>query len=591
MKRAYIICLVFLFFFLTFPVFAENNESNSSYFSHIVIILSCLVGILFLSNIIIVKKCLRGKKTIHQINLELKETKTDKVKTDKILIEMEKIYNLVIENVHDGIVVVQDEKVRFINKHLLDISGYERDEIVNKKPFTSFVLPDDVDIIFSHYKEHLLSEKMDKPSSYSIRIVSKSGKILWILLNVIRISWNGKPATLNFLRDITSQKELEVQLLQSQKMEAIGTLAGGIAHDFNNLLQSVSGYTELLLLKKKEDDPDVKYLNNILFSSNSGRELIKQIMTFSRRVDSKLIPIDLSKEINQFRRLLRPTIPKMIDFKLKLKNNLIINADPSQIEQVLVNIALNAKDAMPDGGRINIETFKISVDRDYISENVLNIEPGEYALLKFSDNGSGMDKKTLGHIYEPFYTTKETGKGIGLGLSTVYGIIKNHQGFIFCNSELGAGTVFNIYIPLSEQKKVVSNDRKEENKNIIGGDELILLVDDEDDIRNMASQVFTKYGYSVVTASDGEHALEIFEKDRNKINLIILDIIMPGMGGIKCLKKLLEIKPDIKIIVSSGFTPEDSEIDTLKTGAKMAISKPYSIKIMMNAIRTVLDNN
>jgi len=248
-------------------------------------------------------------------------------------------------------------------------------------------------------------------------------------------------------RDITEQLALSRQLLQAQKMEAIGTLAGGIAHDFNNLLQVTLGYSELLLAEKREDDPEYADLSKILQSARSGAELVQRLLTFSRKVEPKPVPLNLNRRILQVEKLLRRTIPKMIHIQLDLSDDLAdINADPTQMEQVLMNLAVNARDAMPDGGKLAISTRNVSLDEEYCRVRA-GAKPGEYVLLTVSDTGYGMDKATIDHIFEPFYTTKELGRGTGLGLAMVYGIVKQHGGYISCYSEVEHGTTFNVYFP------------------------------------------------------------------------------------------------------------------------------------------------
>ncbi len=252
-------------------------------------------------------------------------------------------------------------------------------------------------------------------------------------------------------RDVTEHLALSSQLLQAQKMEAIGTLAGGIAHDFNNLLQVTLGYSELLLAEREEDDPEYADLSRILQAAKNGAELVQRLLTFSRKVEPKPIPLDLNRRIVQVEKLLKRTIPKMIDIQMHLSDDLAeINADPIQMEQVLMNLAVNARDAMPDGGRLIIETRNVTLDDEYCRLHV-GAGPGDCVLLAVSDTGHGMDKTTVEHIFEPFYTTKELGRGTGLGLAMVYGIVRQHEGFITCYSEVGRGTTFNVYFPAIER--------------------------------------------------------------------------------------------------------------------------------------------
>ncbi len=293
-------------------------------------------------------------------------------------------------------------------------------------------------------------------------------------------------------RDVTREVTLQRQLLQAQKMEAIGTLAGGIAHDFNNLLQVTLGYSELLLGERTEEDPDHADLQKIFHAAQSGAELVRSLLTFSRKVEPNPVPMSLNTQIRHVQKLLGRTIPKMIDIRLNLAEDLArVNADPAQMEQVLMNMAVNARDAMPDGGVLTIETENTKLDEEYCKLRA-ETEPGDYVLLTVSDTGRGMDRKTADHIFEPFFTTKELGRGTGLGLAMVYGIVKQHGGHVVCYSELGKGTVFRVYLPaISSDGESASASFQEKPP---GGTETILLVDDEDMVRDLGVRILKRAG-------------------------------------------------------------------------------------------------
>jgi nitrogen-specific signal transduction histidine kinase/CheY-like chemotaxis protein len=399
---------------------------------------------------------------------------------------------------------------------------------------------------------------------------------------------DGKPVGLRgIVIDITETKKLESQLRQAHKMEAIGTLAGGIAHDFNNLLQAVQGYAELLLLRKTEEEAGYKELREISRAAKRGGELTRQLLTFSRKVESKLEPVDLNRTIDDVRMLLERTIPKMIRIELHLTGNLChINADASQIEQVLMNLALNARDAMPDGGTLSIETKNIVLDEDSLRTQP-ELIPGKYVLLAVADTGHGMDKTTLEHVFDPFFTTKEVGKGTGLGLAMVYGIVKSHQGQITCISKPGEGTAFKICFPAIEQLEE-SPGVLTGAKELRGGNETVLLVDDDAPVRDLGERILKMFGYSVIVAPDGESAMEIYREGKNRIDLVILDLIMPGMGGAQCLQKILEMNPRAKVVIASGYSVDGETERAAKSGAKAFINKPYNVQQMLKVIREVL---
>ena len=386
------------------------------------------------------------------------------------------------------------------------------------------------------------------------------------------------------------REKMEAQLLQAQKMEAVGTLAGGIAHDFNNLLQAVQGYAELLLMRKKEGEHGWRDLKEIIHAAKRGAELTQQLLTFSRKVESKKRPLDLNQEVEELRKLLERTIPKMIEVKLQLSDDLqAINADAVQLKQVLMNLAVNAKDAMPGGGSLLIETENVILDQEFCRKYA-EVKPGDYVQLTISDSGHGMNKETVEHMFDPFYTTKEVGKGTGLGLAIVYGIIKDHEGYIMCHSEPREGTAFKIYLPALLDGMETTEEEPAETT-VTGGTETILLVDDEVSLLGMGKDLLTRFGYTVLTSPDGESALELFQQEKERIDLVVLDLIMPGMGGRRCLEELLKIDSHAKVLVASGHSPDERTKEVLNAGAKAFVSKPYKFKQMLKAVREVLDRD
>jgi len=381
---------------------------------------------------------------------------------------------------------------------------------------------------------------------------------------------------------------MEEQLIQTQKMEALANLVAGIAHDFKNLLQSILGYTQIAIWNKKEDDPDYETFMKIQNIIEKGGELTQQLLTFGLKAESRFAPQDINRKITEIKGLLLRTMPKMIDIELRLSNDIkTMNGDSSQIEQVLVNLSLNAKDAMPDGGKLVFETEKI-VSRNNTFLSSLNAPHGEYVLLSVSDTGCGISKNTLKYLFEPFFTTKENGKGSGLGLFMVYEIIKNHEGFIDCLSKLGEGTTFRIYFPILNVDTARShNTELDITFELVGGKETILLVDDEADILMAGKKLLEKYGYMVNTARDGEEAIHIYSQ--NPTDLVILDVGMPGMGGSRCMKELLSFDRKAKVLISSGYSSYHHVKEALELGAKNFLAKPYNIDQLLQMVRMVLD--
>jgi CheY-like chemotaxis protein len=373
-------------------------------------------------------------------------------------------------------------------------------------------------------------------------------------------------------------------------MEAVGTLAGGIAHDFNNLLQIILGYTELLIHRDQINDATKKDLARIMTAAENGADLVHMLMTFSRKTVSRLVPIDLNHRIDRIRTLLSRTIPKMIDIKLVLNDRLsMINADPSQLDQILMNLAVNARDAMPDGGRLALETDNVKLDEKYCRSQI-DATPGEYVALTVSDTGSGIDTDSLEHIFEPFFTTKGLGKGTGLGLSMVFGIVKQHGGHIKCYSEPGAGTTFKLYFPSIESEKNRAAPIQDKGLEKLGGNETVLLADDERSIRDLCEEILVEYGYHVITASDGLEALEIYSSHKGSIDIVILDMIMPKMDGRQCLNELLRIDPMVKVIVASGYSMQGQLQESFSGLIKGSVSKPYKASQLLKTLRHAVDS-
>jgi PAS domain S-box-containing protein len=512
---------------------------------------------------------------------------TEKKRVEEALRESEERYRTLMETNPDPVIVYDIEgNIVYFNPAFTRVFGWTPEELQYKR-MERFVPEDDMPDAKAMMVKLLSGESL---SGIESRRYTKEGDIIPVSMSgaMYRDQDDSPLGYMMNLRDISGQRRMEAQLQQAQKMEAVGTLAGGIAHDFNNLLQAVQGYAELLLSRKEGGKLSHQGLQAIVRAARRGAELTRQLLTFSRKVDSQLRPIDLNRKILGVREILLRTIPKMIEINFDLRQEVrTIEADPGQIEQILMNLAVNAKDAMPDGGKLTIATENVTLDDDFCRMHA-GSKPGDYVMLTVADNGHGMDEETLDHIFEPFYTTKGVGKGTGLGLATVYGIVKGHLGYVACHSEKGQGTSFNIYFPVLEDETDWPEQRETEHP-LVGGSETILLIDDEDFVRDLGEQIIGDVGYKVLTASDGESGLEIYQREKEHIELIILDLIMPGMGGRKCLEKLLDINPDAKVLIASGYSDFGPVTETLAAGAKSFVSKPYKIKEILSVIREVLD--
>jgi PAS domain S-box-containing protein len=473
-----------------------------------------------------------------------------------------------------------------INAKLIEMFGYTNEEL-RDLTFLDLTHPDDL-VLTREHLDKLLKKEIP---SYQIekRYVKKGGQIIWVRvrLSAVRDSQGELLYLVSMIEDITEHKNLQKQLLQAQKMESIGTLAGGIAHDFNNLLQIILGYSDMLLFNKKPSDPDYERLDAIRRAGMDGAELAKRILAFSRRLEPNARPVNLNNEIARVQKMVERTVSKMIRIEILLADNLqTVNADPSQMEQTLLNLVVNAQHAMPDGGRLTIETANVTLDEAY-SRTHLDVTPGRYVLLSVSDTGHGMDQETLQHIFEPFYTTKGVNEGTGLGLAMVFGIVKSHKGHIFCYSEPGAGTTFKIYLPAIVQE--VEEDVALARQVLVRGNESILLVDDEKSIRKLGEEMLRMAGYTVLTAANGQEALDSYRSNQDRIALVLLDLMMPEMGGKQCLEELLKINPRVKVIIGSGYSANGPTKDVLAAGAKGFVDKPYEMRQVLGAVRGVLD--
>jgi two-component system, cell cycle sensor histidine kinase and response regulator CckA len=515
--------------------------------------------------------------------------------TQEELRRSEKRYRDLFNSVSD-LIYTQDLEGHFLsaNRAMTEIFGYELEEFIGHKT-TDFMKPELRPLFYTEYIERIKKQGHNEGvTSYFAR----DGRKIYLEYRSRLIKPGiGEPYITGIGRDVTERilaekeiKKLNKQMLQAQKMEAVGTLAGGIAHDFNNLLQGILGFTQMLLMEKNGNDPDTAKLKQIEKAAHRASELTQQLLAFSRKVESNLRPVDLNQELEQVRNLLERTIPKMIAIELHLEDHLnVIRADPAQLEQVIMNLGVNARDAMPDSGKLVFETENVTLDQEYCKAH-LGARPGRYVLLSISDTGQGMDRETLEHIFEPFFTTKGVGSGTGLGLAMVYGIIKGHGGYIMCYSEPGEGTTFKIYLPVMEGDP--ARNETETNRNAAvpeGGSETILLVDDEEILRDIGKDILEKFGYTVLLAADGESALELYRENPEDISLVILDIVMPGMGGKECLEEILKVNPQAKVVMASGYSINGRVKEVLDGGARAFIKKPYELKRVLGEVRKVLD--
>jgi len=505
----------------------------------------------------------------------------DKHEMEKAVRESEEKYRLVIENANDAIFIAQDEAVKFPNPKSIEMIGYSAEELV-KMPFINLIHPEDRDMVLDRHEKRLSGEELT--TIYSFRIINKEGEELWVQLNTVLINWDERPATLNFIRDITQQKKLETQLVQAQKMEAIGNLAGGVAHDFNNLLMSIQGHTSLVMVGMASTHPHYEHLKGIENNVMSASGLTKRLLGFAKGGKYEVKPTDLNDLIKKSSEMFGRTKKEISIHQKYTEKNWAVEVDSAQIEQVLMNLYINAWQAMPGGGELYLQTENVTLDENFVQ--AYEVPPGRYIKISVTDTGVGMDQRTIEQIFDPFFTTKEMGKGIGLGLASVYGIIKNHDGIINVYSEKGKGATFNIYLPVSEKEVV---ERKELSGEVIKGKETVMLIDDEEMIIEVGQGLLEALGYTVLLAKSGKEAIDTYKKNKDKIDMVLLDMIMPGMGGGETYDRLKKINPDIKVLLSSGYSINGQAKDILDRGCDGFFQKPFNMKDLSQKLREILD--
>ena len=493
-----------------------------------------------------------------------------------------KRFKRVIDSAFDVIIVTNaDGYIEYANPAFEVVTEYTVEEVIGKK--TNILKSGYHDDLF--YKNLWETIKIGNIWKGEFINKKKSGEIYYSSAIIFPIYNEGIVNYAAIQRDITTEKKLYEQLLRAQKMEAIGTLAGGIAHDFNNILTAILGYSEIMLSLTKEGDPFYKPSKIINDAALKGADLAKKILTVSRKEKLEARPININDVINNSVELIQRSFPKNIEIILNPSEDIpLIMADPSQMHQVIINMAINARDAMPDGGKLTIETSLVGKESG--AANGLTIDNGSFVKLSISDTGVGIDKEVQKRIFDPFFTTKDISKGTGLGLYIVHSIINNHGGYINLYSEPNKGTRFNIYLPLTQMQDIQESDGALD----LSGSETILIIDDESDIRELGKDMLEPFGYKVLLAEDGNTGIQTFRENKDDISLVILDMIMPKMGGNEVFQALKTLKEDIKIIICSGYSEKGfAGIDKLlKAGASTFIQKPFTRKTIAYAVKKAL---
>lgn len=506
---------------------------------------------------------------------------TDRKETEKALIESEAKYRSVVETSLVGFYIIQDGLFRFVNQRFCEINGYTAEELVDKIGPQDLIHPEDKKLSEENLRKRLTRE-IDF-IEYSFRVIRKDGQVITVKILGSSMIYHGRQAATGTVIDITREKSLEAQLRQAQKMEAIGTLAGGIAHDFNNLLMTILGYTSLLLMDTHSQDPGYEKLKIIEEQVQNGADLTRQLLGFARGGKYEIKPTDLNDLLSKSFDMFSRTKKEIRPFKKFEKELWAVEVDRVQMEQVFLNLFVNAWQAMPGGGDLYLETRNIVVDESYAG--FISVIPGKYVKVALTDTGIGMDDATRERIFEPFFTTKEMGRGTGLGLASTYGVIKNHGGTIHVYSEKEKGSTFTVFLPASE--KAVMEEKKPAVE-ILKGQESILLVDDQEDVLNVGKAILRKLGYTVFPARSGEEALTIYKEKRAAVDLVILDMVMPGMAGEEVFSILKGLNPFLKVLLSSGYSLNGRASRIMEKGCDGFIQKPFNVAELSKKIREVL---
>lgn len=524
---------------------------------------------------------------------EKQKAETEFIKNEKNeqgLRESEEKFRLLAESSAAGIFLHSCDKFEYINEATSYNTGFSLDELYDMKVI-DLIYHEDQNIILNAWQKRVSGE--EPPGFYEARLNKKGGGYIWVVISATSIIHKGKPSIIGTAFNITErksaelkQKKLQEQLIQSQKMESIGRLAGGVAHDFNNMLSVILGRSEIALKKASPDSEFYNELNEIKAAAERSADLTSQLLAFARKqvVSPKVVSIDeeIEKVSGMLKRLIGEDV--VLDFKFSedVRN---IRIDPSQISQILTNLCINAKDA----GAKSITVLTEIVDvRDDAKDQ--DIKPGEHQVFKIKDDGSGMDEETREKIFEPFYTTKQIGKGTGLGLSTIYGIVKQNNGSIFVNSEVGKGTEFNMLFPVVKEPKS-SAEVEAENLDVLSEGRTILLVEDEEAILEMTEEMLDGFGFKVISARSPGEAINLSVETSQKIDLLLTDVVMPEMNGRDMARKIMMYHADIKCVFMSGYTADViADHGVLDEGMNF-LQKPFTMKTLRETLEKVTGKN
>src|SRR5437667_1059348 len=519
--------------------------------------------------------------------LDLRRARAEQARAEEARRQGEERFRALVEGVRDIIFALSPEgTITSLNPAFETITGWRREEWVGQ-PFERLVHPEDLPLALELLGRVVRGEL--RPAS-RFRVRSAKGDYRVGEFSASPQLHEGRlVGILGIGRDVTERVQLEQQLRQAQKMEAVGRLAGGIAHDFNNILTAITGYADLLLEDLAATDPRRQDADEIHKAADRAAGLTRQLLAFSRQQVLQPTVLEVNKLVSDLEKMLRRLLGEDVELSTRLGPTTgRVKADPGQLEQVVMNLAVNARDAMPNGGKLTLETGNVDLDEAYAADHY-PARAGPFVLRAVSDTGIGMNEETQAHMFEPFFTTKEKGKGTGLGLATVYGIIKQSGGFIWVYSEVGHGTTFKLYLPRVEELAERASEPAQAAARAARGTETVLVVEDETPVRSVARQVLERHGYTVLEAPSAEAALDVATRYSGTIHLLLTDVVMPGLNGRELASRLADLRPDARVIFMSGYTDEAvTRHGVLEPGAAY-VQKPFTPDAIARRVREVLD--
>ncbi len=533
-------------------------------------------------------------RKLEQKMLELEKEVKARKEVEESLLQSEERYKAVFEGAAEGILIVEHltRDIKYVNPAMCRMLGYDEDEL--KHLNVNDIHPESVlDRLGSEFEAHDRESKI--MFRQNLECLKKDGTIIYTDIVITpRIVIDGIPHSASFFMDVTQKKKaeddkkkMEIQLSQSQKLEAIGRLTAGIAHDFNNIMTTIIGNAEIMLSILPKGDPMREGAEEIRDAGERASGLVSQLLAFSRKQVLQPTIMSLNETVRDMDKMLHRIIGEDIELRTILVRDLgLVEADQGQMEQVIMNLVVNAREAMLAGGKITIETANVELDEEYARSHIAVI-PGPYVMMSVSDTGVGMTKEVQEHVFEPFFTTKEKRKGTGLGLSTVYGIVKQSKGNIWVYSELEKGTTFKIYLPRAD-RPISEKKKKDKKAEALSGSETILIVEDDEKVRKFVERVLKGYGYRVLIASNGEEAVRIAGEYEGHIDLMVTDVVMPGMGGQDLENRLKASKPGIKVLYMSGYTDDTIVHNGILEKGKIFLQKPFTIEALGRKVKEAL---